>query len=183
MATQTGLSIEEFLAGEWPPTTQLIDGEAVMHDPTFGHNEIVLRLAWALRDWMRATSTTGRVGTGGNWTVAAGQVFKPDVWWAAEGAVPDLDAVRSDSPPTLAVEVRSPGTWRYDVGRKRQVYEQVGVAELWLVDTPARSVVVHRRSAPGVAVFDITDEAGPGEVLTTPLLAGFTLAVDTLFTS
>ena len=122
-------------------------------------------------------------GIGGNWTVAAGQVFKPDVWWAAEGAVPDLDAVRSDSPPTLAVEVRSPGTWRYDVGRKRQVYEQVGVAELWLVDTPARSVVVHRRSVPGVAVFDITDEAGPGEVLTTPLLAGFTLAVDTLFTS
>ena len=76
------------------------------------------------------------------------------------------------------VEVRSPGTWRFDVGRKRDVYEAVGVQELWLVDTPASTVIVFRRSAAESVGFDVDAEFGPGETLTSPLLEGFELPVD-----
>ena len=48
--------------------------------------------------------------------------------------------------PDLAVEVRSPSTWRYDVGAKKDGYERHGLPELWLVDTEARSVLVYRRA-------------------------------------
>jgi Uma2 family endonuclease len=78
------------------------------------------------------------------------------------------------------VEVRSPSTWHVDLGRKRQIYERHGVRELWLVDPPAQSVLVFRRSG-GSASFDITTEIGVDETLTSPLLTGFTVPITTVF--
>lgn len=181
VATRTAMSIEDFLAGDWPKNTQLIDGEVVMNDPSFRHQRVTFRIAEALAAWTRSGKGWGEAGFGGNWTLAPGQAYLPDVWWASEEARPGADAVRSDTPPGLVAEVRSPGTWTFDVGRKRTVYEQAGVGELWLVDTPARTVLVHRRSAPDVPSFDVSTEVGPGQALTTPLFDGFNLAVDDLF--
>ena len=75
--------------------------------------------------------------------------------------------------------MRSPSTWRYDVGRKRSVYETGGVPELWLVDTKAEAVLVYRRSAPGVGRFDVALELT--DTLNSPLLPGFSLDLKALF--
>ena len=155
MAIQTRLSIEEFLRGDWPPGAQLIDGEVIVNDPTLWHQEIAKRVIVALELWIRAGSDRGRVGFGGNWTVALGQVFKPDAWWVPHDRSLDLHAGRDDLPPTLVVEARSPGTWRFDLGRKREVYEMAGVQELWLVDTPASTVIVFRRATATSLDFDV----------------------------
>ncbi|HVF15149.1 MAG TPA: Uma2 family endonuclease [Acidimicrobiales bacterium] len=181
MAIRTRLSIEEFLCGDWPPGAQLIDGEVIVNDPTLKHQEIAKRILYALETWIRAEADRGRVGWGGNWTVAPGHVYKPDVWWTPSERILDLDAGRHDEPPALVVEVRSSGTWRFDVGRKRDVYERAGVRELWLVDTPASTVLVFRRNTSESSEFDTDAEFGPGATLTTPLLEGFELAVDELF--
>ena len=83
--------------------------------------------------------------------------------------------------PDLAVEVRSPGTWRFDTGRKRDTYELGGLPELWLVDTQAEVVTAFRRSAPGAPAFDLEVAVRPGEQLTSPLLPGFALDIGGLF--
>jgi Uma2 family endonuclease len=181
VAIQTRLSIEEFLRGDWPPGAQLIDGEVIVNDPTLRHQRTCMRILYALETWVRAGGGNGLVGYGGNWTVALAQVYKPDAWWEPDEIRLDLDARRHDIPPALVVEVRSPGTWRFDVGRKRDVYEQVGVQELWLVDTPASTVIVYRRSTPESSGFDDDAEFGPGTTLVSPVLEGFELAVDELF--
>ena len=36
--------------------------------------------------------------------------------------------------PDFVLEVASPGTWREDVGRKRDIYARLGVKEYWLYD-------------------------------------------------
>jgi len=181
MAIQTRLSIEEFLRGDWPPGAQLIDGEVIVNDPTLWHQEIAKRVIVALEFWIRAGADRGRVGFGGNWTVAPGQVYKPDAWWAPHDRSLDLHAARHDVPPTLVVEARSPGTWRFDLGRKREVYEKAGVQELWLVDTPASTVIVFRRATVDSPTFDVDAEFGPGTILTSPRLEGFELSIDGLF--
>jgi Uma2 family endonuclease len=181
MAIRTRLSIEEFLCGDWPPGAQLVDGEVIVNDPTFQHQRICKRILFAIEDWTRKGDGRGEVGYGGNWTVAPGQVFKPDVWWLPGDRSLDFSAARHDVPPALVVEVRSPGTWRYDVGRKKQVYESVGVRELWLVDTPVSTVLVFRRSSPESVGFDEDAEVGPGDTLTSLLLPEFGLEVDELF--
>jgi Uma2 family endonuclease len=180
VALRSRLSIEEFLDGDWPPGAQLVDGEVIVNDPTLQHQRICKRILVAIELWTRGGDGRGGVGYGGNWTVAPGQVYKPDVWWVPGDRTLDEIAPRHDLPPALVVEVRSPGTWRFDVGRKKQVYESTGVRELWLVDTPVSAVSVFRRSSPASAGFDDDGELGPGDALASPLLPGFGLEIDEL---
>lgn len=181
MSAVTGISVEEFLAGDWPRDAQLLDGEVVVTDPTLWHQEVAARIIDVVRRWTRSPHGGGLAGYGGNWTLASGQVYKPDVWWVADPQRLDLHAAGNVVPPDLVVEVRSPGTWRYDIGPKREVYREAGVGELWLVDTPASTVLVNRRSAPDAMDFDVLLEIGEGETLTSPMLPGFALGIDALF--
>jgi len=170
------VSVEEFLAGDWPTDSWLVDGEVVMNDPGFQHQEVVARILLLLRAWCDAEPGRGRAGFGGNWIFGPYTLLRPDVWWAAR--IPS--GTSSDDPPDLAVEVRSPSTWRYDLGRKREIYEKAGVAELWLVDPPAGTILVWRR-APGAPTFDPVTVPAAGDDLTSPLLDGFRLSIDDLF--
>ena len=91
------------------------------------------------------------------------------------------DGTHLNFAPDLVVEVRSPSTWRYDTTIKFRQYEDSGVAEVWLVDTAAQTVLVYRRSTPQCASFDVALEIGAGETLTSPLLEDFQLDVTELF--
>jgi Uma2 family endonuclease len=171
-AVTSSLSADEFLSGDYPVGSELIDGVVFVNDPGFRHQRLCLRLIRALADWADSGNGSGEVGYGGNWVLADRHVYKPDVWWIAtppEGA-------RHDGPPDLAVEVRSPGTWHRDIGPKLRIYAEAGTRELWLVDTPARAVLVYRAGA-----FDDAAELGPGDALASPLLPGFALPLDELF--
>ncbi len=45
--------------------------------------------------------------------------------------------------PDLVVEILSPSTAAYDRGAKKDIYEQAGVKEYWIVDTFAKSIEVY----------------------------------------
>jgi Uma2 family endonuclease len=57
--------------------------------------------------------------------------------------------------PILVAEVRSPTTWRRDVGPKRELYVALGVPEYWIVDADARTVTVVRPDLPDERVTGI----------------------------
>jgi Uma2 family endonuclease len=108
-------------------------------------------------------------------------VFGPDLlWFAEERKLSDLSGY-PDRIPDLCVEIRSAGTWRYDIGAKKDAYERGGLRELWLVDDAARCVLVFRRSRPDAPGFDVALELAAGDELTSPLLPGFSLSVERLF--
>jgi Uma2 family endonuclease len=167
------ISADEFLSQDHPIGSELIDGVVHVNDPGFRHQRLCSRVYDALMLWGRGRPEPGEAGWGGNWVLSDRNVYKPDVWWAATAP----DGTRHDGPPDLAVEVRSPGTWHRDIGRKLERYRDAGTRELWLVDTPASTVLVYR-----VGSFGEPIEVGPGEQLTSPLLPGFALPIDELFT-
>ena len=180
--TSTRLTAEEYFA--LPPTekhTQLIDGEIVVTEATLRHQRLTLEIVRLLTNWLRANPGHGEAGIPVDVHLDDYNVFAPDVWWVPEVDRPSRDARRIVGPPGLAVEVRSPSTWRYDVGAKKRTYEQLGLGELWLVDTAADVVLVYRRSSPAAAEFDLALELAAAESLTTPLLPGFTLNLAALF--
>jgi Uma2 family endonuclease len=181
-AAQT-MTAQEFLGlpaerrGLW----NLVDGELIVTVPELPHQRIVLELAYALTGWSRAGSGRGEVSLPLDVLIDERNVYEPDVLWYAEGRIPDRHDVRPYAVPDLAAEVRSPSTWRYDIGAKKAGYEREGLPELWLVDTAASEVLVFRRSEPGAPTFDVSLELGTDEVLESPLLPGFALSVERLF--
>ncbi len=182
MAATAQMTAAEFLALPERSTasrSELIDGELVMSEASWMHNGVQMAIAFALRDWARGGGR-GSAGLPLDVQLDGRNVHAPDVVWYREGRAPQRDDLPPYAIPDLAVEVRSPSTWRYDIGRKKSNYEHYGVCELWLVDTAANVVDVFRRST-AKRGFDVCLEFGAGDALTSPLLPGFELAVGEIF--
>ena len=180
--TSTRLTAEEYFA--LPPTdkrTQLIDGEVVVTEASLRHQRVAAEVYRRLANWLEVHRGQGEAGIPVDVHLDDRNVFAPDVWWVPDEARPARDAKRIVGPPALAVEVRSPSTWRYDLGAKKRTYERLRLAELWLVDTESDSVLVYRRSSTESPEFDVALELGAGECLTTPLIPGFEIDLGELF--
>ena len=181
-ATATRMPAEEYFAvtveGDHK---QLVDGAIVVAEPMPIHSVLQGRLYVALALWVDAGEGRGLVLLPTDVVLDEFNVYGPDLIWIAERHRPSDLRERLARVPELCVEIRSPGTWRYDVGAKKSRYEAGGLPELWLVDDVAETVLVFRRSAPDVTTFDVALELGRGEALTSPQLPGFELALDELF--
>lgn len=160
---------------------QLVDGAIVVNEPKAIQAHLQMTLGFALRSWVEAGEGCGLVLLPTDVQLDEHNVYGPDLLWFSEERRPtNLDAY-PDRLPDQCAEIRSDSTWRYDVGAKKRVYEEHGLPELWLVDDAAESVLVYRRSAPASRVFDVALELARGDLLTSPLLPGFELALDRLF--
>jgi Uma2 family endonuclease len=164
------------VAADVPESTQLIDGVIVPSQPKWRHQRVLLHVATVLVAWTDSENGFGVAGIPIDVILDDLNVFAPDVWWMADPARLDPDEYFRGV-PDLAVEVRSPSTWGYDTGVKKDRYEQYGLPELWLVDTTARAVIVHRRSSPAASRFDVEVKV-TDEPLTTPLMPGLELRLD-----
>lgn len=171
MATVQRMTADEYLAGpEHPRRSELIDGELIVHQPRKAHQVAVMALQYALERWIRTAPQRGQLWIPLDVKLDEHNVFAPDLLWYRAG--------RDDAPgppyplPDIAVEVRSPSTWRYDIGAKKAAYERAGLPELWLVDTAGDVVLVFRRSSPAAVTFDVALELAVGDALTSPLLPG-----------
>lgn len=177
------MTAEEFLAlpeKQDASRYDLVDGEVIISEATPRHQLVVRNLLVGLHLWTTEGQDRGFSTLNINVGIDEHTVLSPDLqWYAADRELPSLDH-RPWPLGDLVVEVRSPSTWHVDLGRKRQIYERDGVRELWLVDPPAKTVLVFRRSE-GSASFDVTTEIGAGETLTSPLLPGFAVPVTGVF--
>jgi Uma2 family endonuclease len=174
MTVAERLTADAYLERDDPRRTELIDGTIVVNEPTILHQRVCGLIYEALSQWTRTAEGRGTVSLPLNVVLDDGNVLAPDVLWF-DGELP-LDAANAPRIPDLAVEVRSASTWRYDIGRKRELYERHGVTELWLADTASRTLLAYRRGAPGSG-FDVARELAAGETLETRLLPGFSVRV------
>jgi Uma2 family endonuclease len=76
------------------------------------------------------------------------------------------------------VEVLSPSTAKLDLGRKREIYAECGVREMWVVSPKTRAVEIYQFAEnPGepMAIF------GQGETLVSPIFPELTIRISDLF--
>jgi len=163
------ISVDEFLAGDFPEGSELFEGSIWVNDPTFRHQELCRRLMKAI-----LLAGSDHYGFGGNWRVNDYTLLKPDVWWVDDDTWTALrpEVVHSGL-PQLAIEVRSPDTWHRDVTKKWPLYLASGVLEVWLVDGVNGNVRVGRA---GGTTFTVSEGT-----LTTPLLPALALSLAELF--
>jgi len=178
------MTAEEFLARPYHPQhrwERLIDGELVNDSPLLAHQQTGGNILFALATWTHAEAGRGLALMSLPFVLGHHDVYEPDVHWHRAERAPARDEEPPYPFPDLVVEIRSPGTWVYDIGHKKARYEAAGVPELWLVDTASESVIVLRRSAPEAPEFDLAFEPAGDETLTSPLLPGFALPLATVF--
>jgi len=161
--------------------TELVEGEVVVNSPSVRHQIIRDDIHFALMSWARAAPGRGRATSPLDVLIDNRNVYAADLLWFGEDRMPAISHAGPSPMPHLAVEVRSPSTWRYDVGPKKSGYERTGLPELWLVDTAADVVLVFRRSTERRRRFDVVLELDRDDELTSPLLLGFSLSLSELF--
>jgi len=182
MTTATRMTAPEYHAVSVEgDRTQLVDGAVVVNEPKPIHSLLQERVLFALGSWIRAGVGRGLVIPPTSITMDDYNVYGPDIIWFSEAHIPENLREYPSRVPDLCVEIRSPGTWRYDVGTKKSVYEAGGLPELWLVDDAAETVLAFRRSNPEAPEFDVALELTGGDTLESPLLSRFALPVTELF--
>ena len=140
---------------------QLIDGFLVKEEPLYGHQQIVMRVLTTLA---RAIDPRYVLPSPVGVSIDEYNVFHPDV--AVYSQIPPFHERRT-LVPVVVFEVLSPSTRRRDRGYKCRRYLEVGVGEVWLVDSAERVIEIHTRSGARVA--------RGAEVAASEIVSGFTL--------
>jgi len=162
---------------------ELIGGELhVSTQPHWFHQRTCGLFFAALNVWNERTAL-------GVVNLAPGVIFSeedavaPDVVWISNerlDVVLDQEKGKVYLAPDLVIEVLSPGSEneKRDKRLKLQLYSQRGVKEYWIADWRARTMEVYRRVD---ASLQLHSTLGPEDVLTSPLLPGFSVAIESLF--
>ncbi len=134
------------------------DGEVIVHSPATPHHQrLVGFLTFLLKGYVEARN----LGEGFNGPAVLrlrpGLAKEPDIFFIPQDRLRNVRERWVDGPADLIIEVSSPGTWRYDLEEKAQVYREGGVLEYWVVHPERREVIVHRAEHPGYRVGIATE--------------------------
>ena len=161
---------------------ELIDGELfVTRSPHIKHQDASGNVYLSLQNWSKT------IGTGKAF-LTPGIIFSE-----VDSVIPDVirisyerlailldDAGHLTGAPELIVEVLSPGTKNVmrDKEAKLKLYSNQGVQEYWIVNYLLKTVEVYRRDQAQLKLIATLRE---NDVLTSPLLAGFSCQIQQFF--
>ena len=144
--------------------------------PSFYHQEIVLRFSHDLYNWVFSRKL-GKVVNGPiDMVLSPHRVMQPDVVYIARERL-EIIAKTINGPVDLTAEVISLGDRNRDRIEKRDLYEQYGIKEYWLIDPEAKTVeVLHLENGR----YQLFRRATPGATAASKLLPGFEIEVTSL---
>jgi Uma2 family endonuclease len=120
---------------------QLINGIIRMSPPLFDAEAVILNeIASNLHFFVKNShSGTTRMGL---YDVYLDEinVFQPDLCYISKKRMHLIKEDGLHGAPDIVIEILSPSTAKYDWEDKKDVYEQYGVKEYWIVDPEDRSV-------------------------------------------
>jgi Uma2 family endonuclease len=169
------------VVAEFPEDTapcELWDGQLIMSPtPSFYHQKIVLRFYSLLNEWITKHDLGEAITAPVDMVLSPHRVTQPDVAFIAKDRVHIIERVIM-GPVDLAAEVVSLGTRNRDRIEKRDLYEQYGIQEYWIIDPEPQSVdvlfLIQSR-------YELIMRCGPSQTASSRLLPGFEVKIDTLF--
>jgi Uma2 family endonuclease len=179
-ATAYKMTVKEFYElPEGPPYFQLIDGDLYMSpSPRRYHQQISMFLSGVLFPFIEEHRLGELYAAPSDVTLANDVILNPDLYFVSRERAHILTDKGANGAPDLVIEILSPSTAKLDVGRKREIYAESGVREMWVIAPETRTVEVHRfaenREQP-VAILSI------GETLASPVLPGLALPIADVF--
>jgi Uma2 family endonuclease len=166
---------------ELPETNQLIelwDGKIIVSPaPSFFHQQLILRLYRVLDDWVKQRHLGQTATCPVDMVLSPHRTTQPDVLYVSRGRRNIIqEAVMGAA--DLVMEVISPTSRSRDRIDKRDLYEQHGVKEYWLVDPEAQTVEIFFLEK---HQYQLVGRWRPGEEASSRLLEGLKVDVEKLF--
>lgn len=157
---------------------ELWDGELIMAPaPFFSHQKIALRFYRKLDDWVAARQLGEVIASPIDMVLSPHRVVQPDVAFISKERLQIIQRVIR-GPADLVAEIVSLGGRNRDRIEKRDLYEQHGVKEYWIIDPESKTVDVLTLVA---GRYELAMRRQSGETAASPLLPGFEIGVGSLF--
>jgi Uma2 family endonuclease len=120
---------------------QLIENNIVMSPaPLTRHQSISIELSSELFYYVRSNKIGKVFSAPFDVHLDNNNIFQPDICFIGNEKLPLLKKDGFYGAPDLIIEILSPGTAKYDLVDKKDVYEHSGVSELWFIDPADNSV-------------------------------------------
>ncbi len=165
------------LIAELPETNQsceLWDGELIMAPaPHFAHQKIALRFYRKLDDWVAPRELGEVIASPIDMVLSPHRVVQPDVAFIARERLGIVQGAIM-GPADLAAEVISLGGRNRDRIEKRDLYEQYGIKEYWIIDPESETVDVLRLVN---SRYELAARCGVTQAAASHLLPGFEINV------
>ncbi len=173
----TALEYEKLPEG---PPQQLIDGEIIMTpSPSFYHQRIVLKLATIFENFV-VTNNLGVVNASPiDVYLKEDEVYQPDIIFISNEQKKIIGRTVKGA-PDLVVEILSPSNAYYDLTHKKNIYEETGVKEFWVVDPEGKTVEIYENINNTFIPFSKARISG---TVNSKTLAGLKIEIDKLFTA
>jgi Uma2 family endonuclease len=156
---------------------ELVEGELIVTAaPSTRHQRTVVALAVALNSYAREAEGEVLVAPV-DVLFTERDIVEPDVLYVRREHAQRVEQAFVRGAPDLVVEVSSPSTRRFELVRKRALYESGAVPEYWVVDLDADRVEVYTLEGGRYAAPILVER---GEVVRSAVLPGFSIAVDDL---
>jgi Uma2 family endonuclease len=154
---------------------ELWNGELIMFpSPDFDHQRSLLKIYRELDDWVENHDLGVVLAAPFDMVLAPRQVTQPDVLFVAKANEHLIKKVLR-GPADLVIEVISPGSHNRDRIRKRDLYEQHGIQEYWILDSEAGTVEAFFLTN---GQYKLVGRWRTGETARSKLLKGFAVEVD-----
>ena len=161
---------------------EIIDGvHYVTAAPNMRHQDLVGRLYLAIGNFLATHPGVGRIFLSPVDVVfTRHDIVEPDLVFVGGDQAHILTEANIQGAPAIVVEILSQSTRRRDERIKKELFDRGGVREYWMVDPDRSQVTVFRREGESFdarAVLSAADR----NMLTTPLIPGFSLSIAELF--
>jgi Uma2 family endonuclease len=157
---------------------EIIDGELfVTPSPRRAHQRVVTELSRVLGNFVKTMSCGEVYVAPFDVVFSLFDVVEPDILYVSKERAAVITEKNVQGAPDLVVEVLSETTAEIDRTTKLKLYARYGVQEYWLIDPEQCTAEIYRREARG---FERVASLQPSDLLTTPLLPGFSLLLGNL---
>lgn len=172
-------TVKDYMSIQDDKRYELLEGElVVVPSPSFDHQQILMDLAFFLREFVRERDL-GRVAIAPLDVVLSDHdVLQPDILFISKDRGYIIAPGNIRGAPDLVIEILSPSTEQRDRAIKSTIYARYGAREYWLVSPTERTVEVLALAEEGYKTHGVY---GAEDTLVSPLLQGLLLPIKAIF--
>ncbi|MCU0643579.1 MAG: Uma2 family endonuclease [bacterium] len=158
---------------------ELINGELVMTPaPNTIHQTVTNNFEDSLRSFLRKNKMGKMFHAPYDVVLSKKNVVQPDILYVSAERSGIITESNVAGVPDLIIEILSPGTAYYDLLEKKEIYEQFGVPEYWIVDPKKLRIDVYQNVGQR---FELNQRVESEGIAKSIVIKGFEVKIENIF--